>query len=113
MTGFSIDWLDLREAADRRARNDKLLHQARHWLGSDREQAAELNMVDLGAGTGSTLRAFSTTVESDQNSLSWHLLDQDTALLAKPLLAMGLRIGCKLMSSTLPIFPRCRWKTRT
>ena len=83
MTGFSIDWLDLREAADRRSRNDKLLHQARHWLGSDREQTAELKMVDLGAGTGSTLRAFSTAVESDQKSLSWHLLDQDAALLAE------------------------------
>ena len=83
MTGFSIDWLDLREAADRCARNDKLLHQARNWLGSDRGQTADLNMVDLGAGTGSTLRAFTTTVESDQKSLSWHLLDQDAALLAE------------------------------
>ena len=83
MTGFSIDWLDLREAADRRARNDKLLQQAILWLESAREQTAELSVVDLGAGTGSTLRAFSTAVEPDQKSLSWRLLDQDAGLLAE------------------------------
>ncbi len=57
MSGFSIDWLDLREPADRHARNQDLLADAltvvivRHryspWLW------------DLGAGTGSTLRAVS------------------------------------------------------
>lgn len=83
MTGFSIDWLDLREAADRRARDDKLLQQARHWLESTREQTAELTVVDLGTGTGSTLRAFSNAADSDQKSLSWRLLDQDAGLLAE------------------------------
>ena len=42
MTGFSIDWLDLREGADRRARADKLLEQARHWLQSDAAPQSEI-----------------------------------------------------------------------
>lgn len=90
MTGFSIDWLDLREAADRRARDDSLLERARQWLHTDLKQAAGMTVVDLGSGTGSTLRAFSASPSStsaaklaDQKSLSWRLVDQDAALLAE------------------------------
>ena len=91
MTGFSIDWLDLREAADRRAREDKLLEQARHWLETDIAQGTGRTAVDLGAGTGSTLRAFSTssTQATDRKSLSWRLVDQDTELLAEARLRHG------------------------
>ena len=89
MTGFSIDWLDLREGADRRARADKLLEQARHWLQSDAAPQSEINVVDLGAGTGSTLRAFSAASGSNQDSLSWHLVDQDAQLLAQARLRHG------------------------
>lgn len=85
MTGFSIDWLDLREAADRRARDEKLLEQARHWLETDSAKGTGRTVVDLGAGTGSTLRAFSSSSAqaTDQGSLSWRLVDQDAALLAE------------------------------
>lgn len=88
MTGFSIDWLDLREAADRCARDDNLLEQARQWLQTDKKRAAGRVVVDIGAGTGSTLRAFSPLSTSaiertDQESICWRLVDQDAALLAE------------------------------
>ncbi len=35
MSGFSLDWLDLRETADRRARDAGLLARAKHWLRGD------------------------------------------------------------------------------
>lgn len=88
MTGFSIDWLDLREGADRRARDDKLLEQARLWLQTDIAQGTSKVIVDLGAGTGSTLRAFTLSGTSaaqltEQQSPSWRLVDQDAALLTE------------------------------
>lgn len=79
MTGFSIDWLDLREEADRRARDSKLLARARDWLKDDRPPADDPLVVDLGAGTGATFRAFP---QDDQNPLTWRLVDNDDALLA-------------------------------
>ena len=32
VSGFSIDWLDLRESADHRARDKTLIEQAIRWL---------------------------------------------------------------------------------
>lgn len=78
MTGFSIDWLDLREEADRRARDSELLARARDWLAGDRPSANDPLVVDLGAGTGATLRAFTQTERSPP---SWRLVDHDEALL--------------------------------
>jgi len=83
MSGFSIDWLDLREVADQRARDDNLLKQARQWLASVLSQETEKTVVDLGAGTGSTLRAFAHDSKADQQALYWRLLDQDSELLAQ------------------------------
>ncbi len=83
MSGFSIDWLDLREVADQRARDDNLLKQARQWLASVLSQETEKTVVDLGAGTGSTLRAFADASKTDQQALYWRLLDQDAELLAQ------------------------------
>jgi hypothetical protein len=74
MSGFSIDWLDLREDADHRARAPQLLAQARTWLEAAGPSAA---IVDLGAGTGSTLRA----VNAQQ--AHWHLVDHDETLLTE------------------------------
>lgn len=83
MTGFSIDWLDLREGADHRARDGKLLEQACLFLKNETAKDSSQVIVDLGAGTGSTLRAFSlpTTSLTEQASLIWRLVDQDVALL--------------------------------
>jgi len=88
MSGFSIDWLDLREGADSRARNDELLNQAKHWLRSNTTLASDKTVVDLGSGTGSTLRAF-TAQSTKQEPLNWRLVDQDAALLKEANLRHG------------------------
>lgn len=74
MSGFSIDWLDLREDADRRARDSDLRERAIDWLAQDTSPV----VVDLGAGTGSTLRSFPVRMP-----LSWRLVDHDQALLTE------------------------------
>jgi hypothetical protein len=80
MSGFSLDWLDLRETADHRARDDGLLLRARDWLvqqgGVDRPC-----IIDLGSGSGSTLRAFAAC--ADINQWDWRLVDADAGLLAE------------------------------
>ena len=89
MTGFSIDWLDLREAADQRARDGKLLEQAMQWLKSASSSGPGMMVVDLGAGTGSTMRAFPIPASTERISLSWRLIDQDAGLLAEADLRHG------------------------
>ena len=79
MSGFSVDWLDLREPADLRARDASLLAQAKSWLGEDPSSI----VVDLGAGTGATLRAFIDSGESGSSTPHWRLMDQDAELLAE------------------------------
>lgn len=68
---FDAAWLGLREAADAAARDKALLAAAMHWLGSG-------VAVDLGCGTGATLRAFGTATPA----ACWRLVDHDPALLA-------------------------------
>ena len=82
MSGFSIDWLNLREPADRRARNDGLLDQARQWLDTNATTAGA-TVVDLGAGTGATVRALTTADGEDHRSLNWRLVDNDPVVLAE------------------------------
>ncbi len=83
VSGFSVEWLNLREAADQRARDPQLREQALVWLGlSGGARAAhafsESIVVDLGAGTGSTLRALAVP---GSQQLVWRLVDNDGALL--------------------------------
>lgn len=78
MSGFSIDWLNLREDADRRARDKTLRDRALQWLAEESSSDQEPVVVDLGAGTGSTLRALSAPMP-----LSWRLVDNDKTLLAE------------------------------
>ena len=75
MSGFSVDWLALRENADHRARNGAILAGlAQHLAGRP-----EVALVDLGCGTGSNLRAIAPALPVRQ---SWRLVDHDPALLA-------------------------------
>lgn len=75
MSGFSADWLRLREPADHRARNAAVLAAAAHHLAS----RAQAHIVDLGCGAGSNLRA--TAPSLPVSAQSWTLVDYDPALL--------------------------------
>lgn len=76
MTGFSADWLTLREPFDMRARNPSILDAVAASLAT----YPSARIVDLACGTGSTLRALSTRLPSRQN---WNLVDNDLGLLAR------------------------------
>jgi hypothetical protein len=76
MTGFDKTWLDLREAADHAARDRNLRKQVIDDLAVMR---GETLVVDLGAGTGSTFRAFLP----EALSWRWRLVDNDPPLLAE------------------------------
>ena len=74
MSGFSAQWLALREPADHRSRNVELASAlSAHFLAHD-----EIEVVDLGCGTGSNLRATSELLSRRQ---TWTLVDYDQALL--------------------------------
>ncbi len=84
MTGFSVDWLDLREAADGRARDPELLLRTWQWLTNSPCHAdATRVVVDLGAGTGSTLRALASRADGSPVPLAWRLVDLDENLLTE------------------------------
>ena len=105
MSGFSIDWLSSREGADRDARDAELLQRVRQWLLDPAAPSAVV--VDLGAGTGSTLRALAeadNAVTSEQDrSLHWRLVDQDAALLAEARRRHGLELG-KNLNKNLEVY---------
>ena len=74
MSGFSPEWLLLREPADHRARDRGLVERlAAHLAGRE-----SVKLVDLGCGTGSNLRALSPALPAPQH---WRLVDYDPALL--------------------------------
>lgn len=83
MSSFSIAWLDLREDADFAARDKTLVKKALEWLGQATDPILpDRIIVDLGAGTGSTLRALS---KLGANNMVWRLVDLDGQLLDEAL----------------------------
>jgi hypothetical protein len=75
MSGFSPDWLALRETVDHRSRNPVLLSKlATRFAGRE-----DILVVDLGAGAGSNFRAVAPVLPARQH---WILFDHDPALLA-------------------------------
>ncbi|HEX2724614.1 MAG TPA: SAM-dependent methyltransferase, partial [Beijerinckiaceae bacterium] len=75
MSGFSAEWLALREPADRRARNPEIAAALRaRFAGQER-----VSVIDLGCGAGSNLRATAAHLGPHQR---WQLVDNDAALLA-------------------------------
>lgn len=76
MTGFSADWLALREPFDKRARNADVLDAVAVSL----KGLPSTRIVDLACGTGSTLRALAPRLPPSQN---WKLVDNDLGLLAR------------------------------
>jgi hypothetical protein len=76
VTGFSAQWLALREPYDLRARNRAVADAvAAHF--ADRPAIA---VVDLACGTGASLRALGPHLPPRQ---SWRLVDNDLGLLAR------------------------------
>jgi hypothetical protein len=76
MSGFSAEWLALREPYDVRARSAAVMEAVVTAL-ADR---TSVGIVDLACGTGSNFRALSPRVEARQN---WRLVDNDLSLLAR------------------------------
>lgn len=69
---FAAAWLDLRAAADRRARDPALRAAALAWLDADPAP----RIVDLGCGTGALWRDLA------RPAARWRLVDNDPTLLA-------------------------------
>lgn len=76
MSGFSADWLALREPYDARARNPAILDAVVASLNRYRS----VTIADLACGTGSTLRALAPHLPAQQK---WRLADNDLGLLAR------------------------------
>lgn len=74
MSGFSLEWLALRESYDAQARNRTVLGTALSLL----EPKCTVRVIDLACGAGSTLRTLSPLLPPRQH---WDLVDNDAALL--------------------------------
>lgn len=74
MTGFSAEWLTLREPFDAAARSAALVAE----LAAHLPRGAPLDVVDLGAGAGSNLRYLAPLIGGEQR---WLLADNDLRLL--------------------------------
>jgi hypothetical protein len=76
MSGFSADWLALREPYDGRARNRDVLQS----VAAAAAEGHTVAVVDLACGIGSTLRAIAPRLPPRQD---WRLVDNDLSLLAR------------------------------
>jgi hypothetical protein len=74
MSGFSAEWLSLRESYDLRARNPMVLDA----VAASFKSLDVINVVDLACGAGSTVRALSSHLPARQR---WDLVDNDLRLL--------------------------------
>ena len=79
MSGFSAQWLGLREPVDHRSRNQALQVQVINYLAQVKTvYPGSVYVTDLGSGTGSNLRALAPHLNSIQY---WTLVDYDQTLL--------------------------------
>jgi hypothetical protein len=74
VSGFSAEWLALREPVDWRSRSALVTESVANQIRRDRAVRA----VDLAAGTGSNMRFLARTLPKTQE---WLLLDHDASLL--------------------------------
>ena len=75
MSGFSPEWLTLREPSDHRARDAMLGLK----LADRLQKRSTITVTDLGCGTGSNIRATYALLGPEQH---WTLVDYDPKLLA-------------------------------
>jgi SAM-dependent methyltransferase len=79
MNTFSADWLSLRESVDHRSRNSLLQEKVIDYLHQIADaKDGVIQIVDLGSGTGSNLRALAPLIHRNQQ---WTLIDYDPLLL--------------------------------
>tara|TARA_Y100000588_G_scaffold54033_1_gene51179 strand:- start:1296 stop:2174 length:879 start_codon:yes stop_codon:yes gene_type:complete len=71
---FSSSWLDIREGADARARNVDLVTSLSAYV----DELVEINLIDLGAGTGGLFRYLAPRLGGHQ---TWRLVDNSSRLL--------------------------------
>lgn len=76
MSGFSPEWLALREPVDLRARNTDVLVEVTHYCA----RFTAPHITDLASGTGSTLRALQPHLPGGQ---IWRLTDYDKVLIER------------------------------
>jgi hypothetical protein len=74
VSGFSADWLELREPFDAAARSSSLIDELRGHL----PRGVPLEVLDLGCGAGSNLRHLAPLIGGAQR---WRLADHDPQLL--------------------------------
>lgn len=83
MSGFDPQWLALREPFDQTAREAAAAHfdwpEFTAHLRSQHSAGAALQVIDLGCGTGASLRALAPRLGGQQH---WRLIDHDLQLLA-------------------------------
>jgi hypothetical protein len=84
MSGFSAEWLALRESHDLRARNPNVLDA----VAAAFKSLDTISVVDLACGAGSTVRAVTSSLPARQR---WDLVDNDHGLLA--LACGGMPVG--------------------
>jgi SAM-dependent methyltransferase len=77
MSGFTAEWLGLREPHDARARNREVLDAV---AAAAAAAGGAIAVVDLACGTGATLRALASRLPARQD---WRLVDNDLSLLAR------------------------------
>ncbi len=75
MSGFSAEWLALREPADAAARAPRVTQAIAEAMTARHP----LRVADLGCGTGSNMRYLASRLPQPQ---AWRLVDHDAALLA-------------------------------
>ena len=96
MSGFSAEWLALREPFDAAARSASLVTELGAHLAPG-TAAAPLDIVDLGAGAGSNVRYLAPLLGGVQR---WRLADNDAALLDAALAATNAWAESRGMQST-------------
>jgi len=103
-TGFSADWLSLRQPADYQARSQHLNALLREWL--QRQPSNKVGqylpaLVDLGTGLGSNAGYLAKILDKPQK---WLLIDQDTGLLAAATARLE-RLGLNIETRALQLLP--------
>lgn len=96
MSGFSADWLGLREPFDTRFRSDEFVLS----LGS-RLSSRPLQAVDLGTGTGSNIRYIAPRLGGEQR---WVAVDDDPKLIERqPPQLNGANFHCTVSPQRLDL----------